>query len=491
MTPAMSPSVVEHLAGKRRLDQFLIDGRWVAPEGRGRAPVIDPSTEEPVAEVALGSAADVDRAVAAARRALPTFAATEAKQRAALLDRIHSLMIERNEQLAEALTQEMGVALSYARTAQAPFAAEHVRVARDLLLTYAFLKVSNGCAIVREPIGVCALITPWNWPLYQITAKVAPALAAGCTVVLKPSELSPLSALLFAEILQDAGVPAGVFNLVNGDGPEVGAAMAAHPDVDMISITGSTRAGVLVAQAAAPTVKRVAQELGGKSPNVILPDADLPRAVSLGVAAAFRNVGQSCSAPTRMIAPRARLAEVESLARAAASDVVVGDPWAAATTHGPLANRAQFERVQEMVQAGLSEGARLICGGLGRPEGLNRGFFVRPTIFSDVRPGMRIEQEEIFGPVLSIIPYDTVDEAVEIANDTVYGLGGHVQGGDLEAARAVALRIRSGQVHINYPAWSPLPPFGGYKRSGNGREFGEAGLEEYLEVKAIPGYVPV
>lgn len=488
MSLTYSVSPVEYLRGHGRLERLFIDGGWAAPEGRERTHVIDPSTEEAVAEVALGSAADVDRAVAAARRAFASFSATDPRERAALLDRIHRLMLERTELLAQALTQEMGVAIAYARSAQVPFAAEHVRVARDLLGAYPFLTQRGSTAVVREPIGVCGLITPWNWPLYQITAKVGPALAAGCTVVLKPSELSPLSALIFAEIVEAAGAPAGVFNLVSGDGPQVGAAMAAHPDIDMISITGSTRAGVLVAQAAAPSVKRVAQELGGKSPNLILPDADLARAVPPGVAAAFRNVGQSCSAPTRMIVPRARLAEVEALARAAAAEVIVGDPKAETTTHGPVANRAQFERVQEMVEAGLKEGARLVCGGAGRPEGLNRGFYVRPTIFSNVAPGMRIEQEEIFGPVLSLIPYDTVDEAVEIANGTVYGLGGQVQGADLDAARAVARRIRSGQVHINYPAWTPLAPFGGYKRSGNGREFGLEGLEEYLETKAIVGF---
>jgi aldehyde dehydrogenase (NAD+) len=372
-----------------------------------------------------------------------------------------------------------------ARGMQVPVAAEHIRVARDVVSSYPFVTRRGEMTIMREAIGVCGLITPWNWPLYQITAKVGPALAAGCTVVLKPSELSPLSALLFAELMHDAGAPTGVFNLVNGDGPEVGAALATHPDVDMISITGSTRAGVLVAQAAAPTVKRVAQELGGKSPNVILPDANLERAVPQGVAAAFRNVGQSCSAPTRMIVPRERLAQVERIACEAAAGIVVGDPRSPQTTHGPVANRAQFNRVQEMIGIGIAEGARLVCGGPGRPTGLERGFYVRPTIFCDVHPQMRIAQEEIFGPVLSVIAYDSVDEAVEIANGTVYGLGAHVQSQDLGAARAVAARIRSGQVHINHPAWNPHAPFGGYKRSGNGREYGLEGLQEYLETKAI------
>ena len=481
-------NIVAHLARAGRLDRIFVDGEWVLPTARGRAAVVDPSTEEPVAEIALGSAQDVAAAVAAARRAFATWSVRSPQARAATLDRVHSLILERAEWFAQAISLEMGAAISMARGVQLQSAAEHIRVARDIVSGYPFLTHREGVAIAREPIGVCGLITPWNWPLYQITAKVGPALAAGCTVVLKPSELSPLSALLFAEVMRDAGVPAGVFNLVNGTGPEVGTALATHPDVGMISITGSTRAGVLVAQAAAPTVKRVAQELGGKSPNVILPDADLARAVPAGVAAGFRNVGQSCSAPTRMIVPRARLAEVERIACEAVSTVVVGDPRAHQTTHGPVANRAQFDRVQEMIAAGIAEGARLVCGGPGRPQGLERGFYVRPTLFSDVHPQMRIAQEEIFGPVLCISAYDSVDEAVEIANGTVYGLGAHVHGKDLAAARAVAARIRCGQVHINSPAWNPHAPFGGYKRSGNGREYGVAGVEEYLETKAILGY---
>lgn len=476
----------ERLRG--RLDRIFIDGEWVMPRGRARATVIDPSTEEPVAEIALGDAQDVDMAVAAARRAFASWSVSSVEQRAQLLGRIHSLILERAETFAQAISLEMGAAIGFARSTQVPVAAEHIRVARDNVTSYPFLAPRGDVAILREPIGVCGLITPWNWPLYQITAKVGPALAAGCTVVLKPSELSPLSALLFAELMHDAGVPPGVFNLVNGSGPEVGAALSAHPDVDMISITGSTRAGVLVAQAAAPTVKRVAQELGGKSPNVILPDADLARAVPLGVAAGMRNVGQSCSAPTRMIVPRERLQEVERIAAKTAASFIVGDPRSPQTTHGPVANRAQFNRVQEMIGVGIAEGARLVCGGAGRPEDLAHGLYCRPTVFSSVHPRMQVAQEEIFGPVLVVIPYDSVDEAVEIANGTVYGLGAHVQGQDLVAARAVAARIRSGQVHINYPAWSPHAPFGGYKRSGNGREYGIEGLEEYLETKAVLGY---
>jgi aldehyde dehydrogenase (NAD+) len=484
----MNFSIIKRLTSAGRLDRIFIDGEWVLPARQARSAVIDPSTEEPIAKIALGSAQDVAQAVAAARRAFAAWSVSSAQSRASLLDRVHSLILERAEIFAQAMSLEMGAAIGTARSAQVPLAAEHIRAARDIVGSYPFVTHREGIAIMRDPIGVCGLITPWNWPLYQITAKVAPALAAGCTVVLKPSELSPLSALLFAEVMADAGVPAGVFNLVNGEGSEVGAALSAHPDVDMISITGSTRAGVLVAQAAAPTVKRVAQELGGKSPNVILPDADLARAVPAGVAAGLRNVGQSCSAPTRMIVPRERLPEVERLAQEAVSALVVGDPRSPRTTHGPVANRAQFNRVQEMIQAGIAEGARLVCGGPGRPQGLERGFYARPTVFSDVHPGMRIAQEEIFGPVLAVIPYDSVDEAVEIANGTVYGLSAHVQGQDLTAARAVAARIRSGQVHINNPAWSPHAPFGGYKRSGNGREYGVEGLQEYLETKAILGY---
>jgi aldehyde dehydrogenase (NAD+) len=485
----MNTAIIERLASAGRLDRIFIGGEWVLPAGQGRSAVIDPSTEQPVAEIALGSVQDVATAVAAARRAFATWSMSSPRSRAALLDGVHALILERAESFAQAISQEMGCAITVARGAQVPIAAEHIRVARDLAGSYPFLTHRGDMAIMREAIGVCGLITPWNWPLYQITAKVGPALAAGCTVVLKPSELSPLSALLFAEVMHDAGAPAGVFNLVNGQGPEVGAALAAHPDVDMISITGSTRAGVLVAQAAAPTVKRVAQELGGKSPNVILPDADFARAIPAAVAAGMRNVGQSCSAPTRILVPRERLAEVERLACETASAFVVGDPRSPQTTHGPVANRAQFNRVQEMIGVGMAEGARLVCGGPGRPQGLERGCYVRPTLFSDVQPQMRIAQEEIFGPVLVIIAYDSVDEAVAIANGTEYGLGAHVQGRDLAAARAVALRIRAGQVHLNNPPWSPDAPFGGYKRPGNGREYGVAGLEEYRETKAILRYL--
>ncbi|AWB24458.1 aldehyde dehydrogenase family protein [Methylobacterium currus] len=479
---------LRHLAEAGRLTRFYGDGAWRDPAGRERAGVVNPASEAVIAEIALGGADDVELAVAAARRAFPAWSRTTPAERAALLDRVHRLVLDRLELFAQALTAEMGAAITYARRAQVPLAAEHLRVARDLLATYPFLSQRGTTAIAREAIGVCGLITPWNWPLYQITAKVGPALAAGCTLVLKPSELSPLSALLFAEVMDEAGCPAGVFNLVNGTGPVVGEALAAHPEVDMISITGSTRAGVLVAQAAAPTVKRVAQELGGKSPNVVLPDADLKRCIPLGVAAAMRNLGQSCSAPTRMLVPRAHLAEVEALAEKTVAGFAVGDPLREETTHGAIANRAQFDRIERMIRIGLDEGARLVTGGPGRPGGLTTGLFARPTVFSAVRRDMTIAREEIFGPVLAILPYDSVEEAVEIANDTIYGLGAHVQGTDLEQVRAVAGRIRAGQVHLNGPDWDPAAPFGGYKRSGNGREYGREGLEEYLETKSILGF---
>lgn len=468
--------------------QLYIDGQWVAPSSDATVAVINPATEAVIGSIALGMAGDVDRAVAAARRAFATFSLTPVEERQALLQRIVDLMESRFDELARAMTSEMGSATSFCHASQVPAGIAHVRAAIEVLADYQFIVRNGTTAIVREPIGVCGLITPWNWPLYQITAKVAPAIAAGCTVVLKPSELSPLSALLFAQIMHDAGTPPGVFNLVNGSGEEVGAAIASHPEIDMVSITGSVRAGVLVAQAAASTVKRVVQELGGKSPNILLEDADFEKVVPLGVASGFRNVGQSCSAPTRMIVPAARLAEVEELARRYVETIVVGDPQNADTTLGPIANKAQFDRVQQMIAVGINEGAKLLCGGPGRPEGLDKGYFARPTIFSGVTTDMRIAQEEIFGPVLCILPYATEEEAVAIANDTVYGLGGHVQSSDLEHARRIALQIRSGQVHINHPAWQAHAPFGGYKQSGNGREYGIFGMEEYLEVKAILGY---
>lgn len=483
-------TAVDHLNRSGHLSRFFIAGEWVRPHGTRELSVVNPATEATLCQIPLGNAQDVEAAVAAARRAFPAWSRSSPQERRALLARLEAAMEAHTERLAQCLTQEMGAAIAYARSAHVPLAIAHLRTAREVLEGFEFVAQRGQTAIAHEPIGVAALITPWNWPLYQITAKVAPALAAGCCVVLKPSELAPLNAILFAELIDEAGFPPGVFNLVQGDGSEVGAALSAHPDVDMISITGSTRAGIAVAKAAADTVKRVAQELGGKSPNVILPDADLERAVSLGVAAGMRNLGQSCSAPTRMIVPRDRLAEVEAIAARAVAEIVLGDPRDASVTHGAIANRAQFDRIQTMIGVGLHEGARLIAGGLGWPAGLAGGLFVFPTVFSQVKTDMRIAQEEIFGPVLCILPYDSLDEAITIANDTPYGLGAHVQGGDLDRMRAFASELRAGQVHLNYPAWDPHAPFGGYKQSGNGREFGREGMLEYLEVKSILGYFP-
>lgn len=433
--------------------RFYIDGRWVERTDAPRIDVINPATEQLIGRIAQGSAEDVGVAVRAARRAFESFSRTSVEERLALLERIKNLLEERAEEFARAITCEMGAAIAFSRAGQVHFGIEHVRVAINVLRDFRFENVVDGIYVCKEPIGVCALITPWNWPLYQITAKFVPAIAAGCTVVLKPSELSPFSALLFAQVIHDAGVPPGVFNLINGTGGVVGAAMSAHPDVDMVSFTGSTRAGVLVAEAAAGTVKRVVQELGGKSPNIFLEDADFSSAVSKGILGAMRNVGQSCAAPTRMLVPATRLAEVESLAIEAANGIVVADPTDDSAFIGPLANAPQFAKVQELIRSGIDEGAKLLCGGEGRPDGFDRGYFVKPTVFSGVTSEMRIAQEEIFGPVVVIMPYEDETDAIRIANATLYGLSSHIQSRNQEAARRVAKQIRAGQVHINYPPW--------------------------------------
>jgi aldehyde dehydrogenase (NAD+) len=470
------------------LDQFYIDGQWVAPVGSDFADVLDPATEILIGRVALGSAADVERAVRAAHRAFPDFARTSRASRVALLQRIKDGFASRHQDLTRAVSQEMGAPMQYASTAQVASGPNHLGEMIRVLERFAFEQQNDTTMLAYEPIGVCGLITPWNWPVNQVICKVAPALAAGCTIVLKPSELAPLSALIIAEIIHDAGAPPGVFNLVNGDGPTVGSAIAAHPLVDMVSFTGSTRAGVLVAQAAAPSVKRVAQELGGKSPNILLPDTDVERSVTLGIARCFGNTGQSCSAATRMLVPAERHDEVIDIARRVALTYRVGAPDSPDTMLGPLISQTQYDKVQALISSGIAEGATLVAGGLGRPEGLSRGYYVKPTIFAGVHNTMRIAREEIFGPVLSILPYDSVDEAIEIANDTPYGLNAYVQGDDLVRARAVASALRAGSVHINYPPVDRGAPFGGYKQSGNGREWGEFGLREFLEVKAIVGY---
>lgn len=472
----------------RHARSLYIDRAWVEPAALRWLAVVDPATEEPFAEVALGAAADVDRAVAAARRAFPAFARTGREERLGFLRRIASGFDARRDELARTISREMGAPRPFALSAQVASGPNHLNEMIRVLEAFTFDEMRGTTLIAREPIGVCGLITPWNWPVNQIVCKVAPALAAGCTMVLKPSEMAPLSAMIFAEIVHEAGLPAGVFNLVQGDGPGVGAALAAHPGLDMISITGSTRAGIAVAKAAADTVKRVAQELGGKAPNILLPDCDFQRSVELGVARCFGNAGQSCSAATRMLVPLDRQEEVVRFARDAAATYRVGPLDQDGTTIGPLVNRAQFDWVQRLIEAGIAQGATLVAGGRGRPAGLNRGYYVRPTVFADVRPEMTIAQEEIFGPVLSVLPYQDEEDAIRIANDTPYGLSAYVQGGDLDRARRVARQIRAGNVHINYPPLDRSAPFGGYKQSGNGREWGEWGLHEFLEIKAVMGY---
>jgi aldehyde dehydrogenase (NAD+) len=468
--------------------QFYIDGKWVAPTKAHDFPVLNPATEEPIARISLGSAADVDRAVAAAKRAFASFSETSREERLALLQKIVEVYQSKYEEMAETISQEMGAPLWLSRAAQAAAGLGHFLEMANVLGSFQFEELRGSTLMRKEPIGVCGLITPWNWPVNQIACKVAPALAAGCTMVLKPSEVAPLSGYLFTQILHEAGVPAGVLNMVNGDGPTVGAAISSHPDVDMVSFTGSTRAGVAVATAAAPTVKRVTQELGGKSANILLDDADIAQAVAAGIQGVVLNTGQSCNAPTRMLVPRAKMGEAIAAAKAAAEAVKVGDPMAEGTNIGPLASEAQFDKVQRLIKKGIEEGAQLVTGGPGRPEGIRKGYFVRPTVFANVRNDMTIAREEIFGPVLSIIPYEDEADAVRIANDTPYGLSGYVTSGDLERARRVAKRIRSGNVHVNGAQPDLGSAFGGFKQSGNGREWGEAGLGEFLELKAIFGY---
>jgi aldehyde dehydrogenase (NAD+) len=468
--------------------KFYIDGAWVDPVAPSTFGIVNPATEEAFAQISLGSRLDVDRAAKAARRAFATYSVTDVEERLSWLAKIIERFRARLPELARMMTLEMGAPITFATQRQATVALFHFEEAARVLASYKFEERMGNGIIRREPIGVCGLITPWNWPLNQVASKVAPALATGCTVVLKPSEIAPLSAMLLAEIVDAAGVPAGVFNLVNGCGPTVGEAIAAHPEIDMVSFTGSTTAGVRVAKLAADTVKRVAQELGGKSANIILADADLKTAVIEGVHACYTNAGQNCQSPTRILIPRAQRDAAFAAAREAVDTIRLGDPLDPASTMGPLVSQAQFEKVQDLIQSGIDEGATLVAGGTGRPADINRGYYVRPTVFGDVTPQMKIAREEIFGPVLSIMSYDTEDEAIEIANDTPFGLAGFVQSRDLDRARAVANRIRAGRVYLNGAPFDRSLPFGGYKQSGNGREFGVFGFEEYLEVKAILGY---
>lgn len=469
----------------REYVKFYIDGQWTDPAGAGTFEVVNPATEEVCGKVALGSAADVDRAVAAARRAFSGWSTTTGEERGEVLQNILDEYQKRAGDLAAALTEEMGAPAALADGFQVGLGAGHLSAAIAVLKDFVFEERRGATLVVKEPIGVCGLITPWNWPMNQMAVKVFPALATGCTMVLKPSEKSPFTGQVFAEILDAAGVPAGVFNLVQGDGPGVGVPLASHADVDMISFTGSTRAGIGIARNAAPTVKRVTQELGGKSPNIVLDDEAFAENVGKGVTNMMGNSGQTCSAPSRMLVPAARMDEAIAIARQTASGITVGDPRGDFVM-GPVVSGAQFEKIQALIQKGIDEGATLVAGGTGRPDGLEKGYYVKPTVFARVTNDMTVAREEIFGPVVTILGYDSVDHAIEIANDTEYGLAGFVAGADLEKARAVARRIRAGWVAIN-DAFDFGCPFGGYKKSGNGREWGEFGFHDYLETKGILG----
>ncbi|QRM32981.1 aldehyde dehydrogenase family protein [Microvirga sp. VF16] len=474
----------------QHLHQLYIDGQWVPPNNPHLVDLINPATEAVFATFAPGDATDMDRAVAAAQQAFAAYSQTPRPERLDLLCAIIDRYRQRSDDLIDAVRLEMGAPLILARERQVPAGLRHLQQSLAALRSYPFDTRNGATLVTREPVGVCGLITPWNWPLLQIACKIGPALAAGCTMVLKPSECAPVSASILAEILHEAGVPPGVFNLVHGDGPTVGQALASHSGVDMVSFTGSTRAGILVATAAAATVKRVHQELGGKSPNILLDDADFAAGVAHGTAACFANSGQSCNAPTRLLVPANRHREAAEIARRIAQETVVGDPRALSTQLGPVANRAQFERVQVLIASGLQEGATLVAGGAGRPARLDRGFYVRPTVFADVHNRMRIAREEIFGAVLAILPYGDEEEAIAIANDTPFGLSSYITAADPERARRMARRLRAGMVHLNGVASDPAAPFGGYKQSGNGRERGVFGLAEFLEVKSIFGYGP-
>jgi aldehyde dehydrogenase (NAD+) len=467
--------------------QFYIDGAWVDPAESKELKVINPATEEVAGVISMGSAKDVDRAVMAARRAFDGYSRSSPAERLALMERILAAYKAHYDEIARAISIEMGAPITLSKGSQTGIGVGHISAMIDVLKNFKFEEMRGTVRLVQEPVGVCALITPWNWPMNQVAAKVVPALAAGCTMVLKPSEYSPFSAIIWAKIMHEAGVPAGVFNLINGDGNGVGAPLSSHGEVDMVSFTGSTRAGSEVAKNAAASVKRVHQELGGKSPNVLLDDADFERAVKQSVLHVFQNSGQSCNAPTRMLVPAAKLAEVEAIAKRVAEGVITGDPTSEKTNLGPVVSKLQFERVEGYIAKGIAEGAKVVIGGSGRPDGLTKGYFVKPTIFSNVRNDMIIAREEIFGPVLCILPYDNEEQAVQIANDTPYGLAAYVWSKDNLRARRIGGRIRAGQVTLNGAQGNMNTPFGGFKMSGNGREWGEFGLRDFLEVKAVIG----
>ncbi|HEX6858677.1 MAG TPA: aldehyde dehydrogenase family protein [Caulobacteraceae bacterium] len=469
--------------------KFYIDGQWVDPVTPKQLDVINPATEEVCGHISLGSAADVDAAVKAARKAFETWSVTSREERIDVMERIIAEYQKRYEDMAKAITEEMGAPSWLSQRAQAAMGIGHMQTAVEVLKNYKFEEDRGTTRLVKEPIGVCGFITPWNWPVNQIATKVAPALATGCTMVLKPSEIAPFSGYIWTEIMHAAGVPAGVYNMVNGDGPTVGAAISSHPDVDMVSFTGSTRAGIEVARNAAPTVKRVHQELGGKSPNIILEDADFKSAVAGGVRSVMMNSGQSCNAPTRMLVPQKRMDEVIAIARETAEQHTVGDPNGNSLM-GPVVSETQWNKIQGLIKKGIEEGATLVTGGPGRPEGLDKGYFVKPTVFANVKNDMTIAKEEIFGPVVAILGYDTVDEAVQVGNDTEYGLAAYVSGTDPAKVREVASRLRAGQVNLNGAQPDMMAPFGGYKMSGNGREWGDHAFAEFLETKAVLGYSP-
>jgi aldehyde dehydrogenase (NAD+) len=468
--------------------KFYIDGQWVEPLRPNALEVDNPTTEEVSGKIALGSSADVDLAVNAARRAFTTWSQTTREERLDVLQAVLAEYQKRAGDLADAVSEEMGAPASLAAGPQVNLGLGHLMTAIDVLKNYEFEERHGSTLVVKEPVGVCGLITPWNWPINQIACKVYPALATGCTMVLKPSEVAPYSAQIFTEIVDAAGVPAGVYNLVFGDGPGVGVPLSSHPDVDMVSFTGSTRAGIEVARNAAPTVKRVTQELGGKSPNIVLDDEDFAKNVAAGVSVMMMNSGQSCNAPSRMLVPNSRMDEAIETAKQTAGAVKVGDP-SDKTAIGPVASKVQFDKIQGLIQKGIDEGATVAIGGPGRPDGLDKGYYVKPTVFAHVNNDMTIAREEIFGPVLCILGYDDLDEAIEIANDTDYGLAGYVSAADLDTARQVARRIRAGSVAINH-GFDMGAPFGGYKRSGNGREWGQFAFDEFLEIKAALGYAP-
>lgn len=470
--------------------KFYINGEWVNPISPKTLEVINPANEEVITEISIGSQEDVNKAVVSAKNAFNSFSQTSREERLELFEKIMDVYKKRMSDLAKAITREMGAPVNLANAAQAPAGLGHLSKAYKTLKDYKFEFEMNTTVIRKEPVGVCGLITPWNWPINQIACKVGPALAAGCTMILKPSEVAPLSAIIFTEILDEAGVPKGVYNMINGDGPTVGEAMSKHIDIDMMSFTGSTRAGISVAKSSADTVKRVTQELGGKSANILLEDADFNKAVTKGVMHCMNNSGQSCNAPTRMLVPNSKMEEVIEIAKNALEKIIVGNPKSENTTIGPVVSEIQYNKIKNLIETGIKEGATLVAGGTNAPEGYNKGYYIKPTIFANVTNDMTIAREEIFGPVLSILGYKDEEEAIKIANETIYGLSGYVSSENINNAKAVASKLRTGMVHINNAPGDQSAPFGGYKMSGNGREWGEFGLEDFLEIKSVMGAIP-